>query len=128
MARHNREGRGLDQLGDLWRISYQPDWFRFVKLSRPIPGGRRSSRTLCRNPARAADAEPGRAIRTRITSADGSVDFAVSLEDRDQVVDHIIIAVRRRRGRTMELLKFAVHGALPARRRRPVPKLPRRRR
>ena len=81
MARHNREGRGLDQLGNLWRISYQPDWFRLLKLSRPVPGGRRSSRTLCRNPARTADAEPGRSVRTRITAADGSVDVAVSIED-----------------------------------------------
>ncbi|WP_420633873.1 hypothetical protein [Candidatus Palauibacter sp.] len=116
MARHNREGRGLDQLGNLWRISYQPDWFRLLKLSLPLPGGRRSSRTLCRNPARAADAEPGRSVRTRITAADGSVDIAVSLEDRDHVVDHIIIGVRRKRGRKTEVLKFAVHGGLPRRR------------
>ncbi len=116
MARHNREGRGLDQLGNLWRISYQPDWFRLLKLSLPLPGRRRSSRTLCRNPARAADAEPGRSVRTRITAADGSVDIAVSLEDRDHVVDHIIIGVRHKRGRKTEVLKFAVHGGLPRRR------------
>ncbi|WP_419939756.1 hypothetical protein [Candidatus Palauibacter sp.] len=116
MARHNREGRGLDQLGNLWRISYQPDWFRLLKLSLPVPGGRRSSRTLCRNPARTADAEPGRSVRTRITAADGSVDVAVSIEDRDQVVDHVIIGIRRKRGRKTELLKFAVHGGLPKRR------------
>jgi len=116
MARHNREGRGLDQLGNLWRISYQPDWFRLLKLSRPVPGGRPSARTLCRNPARTADAEPGRSVRTRITAADGSVDVAVSIEDRDQVVDHVIIGIRRKRGRKTELLRFAVHGGLPQRR------------
>ena len=116
MARHNREGRGLDQLGNLWRISYQPDWFRLLKLSRQVPGGRRSSRTICRNPAHAADAEPGRSVRTRITAADGSVDVAVSIEDRDQVVDHVIIGVRRERGLETELLRFVVQGGLPKRR------------
>lgn len=118
MARHNREGRGLDQLGNLWRISYQPDWFRLLKLSRPLPGGRRrSSLTLFRNPARAADANPGRAVRTRITSADGSVDIAVSLEDRDHIVDHIVVGIKQKRGRRTEILKFHVHGGLPAGRR-----------
>ncbi len=116
MARHNREGRGLDQLGNLWRISYQPDWFRLLKISRPLPGGRRSSLTLFRNPARGAEAEPGRAVRTRITSADGSVDVVISLEDRDAVVDHIIVGIKQKRGRKTEVLKFVVHGGLPRRR------------
>lgn len=114
MARHNREGRGLDQLGNLWRISYQPDWLRRVKLSRPLPDGRRrSSLTLFRNPARRAEAEPGRAVRTRITSADGSVDISLSLEDRDALVDHLIVGVRKKRGRKTELLKFVIQGGLP---------------
>lgn len=124
MARHNREGRGLDQLGNLWRVSYQPDWFRLLKVSRIVAGGRRSSRTLYRNPAGAAETEPGRAIRTRITAADGSVDVTVTIEDRDQVVDHIIIAVRQKRGRVSELLKFLLQGALPRRRSRPSPPEP----
>ena len=114
MARHNREGRGLDQLGNLWRISYQPDWFRLIKLSRPLPGDRRrSSVTLFRNPAPRAEAEPGRSIRTRITSADGSVDVELALEDREALVDHIVLGVKKKRGRATELLKFAIYGALP---------------
>ena len=114
MARHNREGKGLDQLGNLWRVSYQPDWFRSIKLSRPLPAGRRrSSQTLFRNPARHAEAEPGRVVRTRISSADGSVDVALSLEDRDSVVDHIVIGVKRKRGRKTDVLKFIVQGGLP---------------
>ena len=114
MARHNREARGLDQLGNLWRISFQPDWFRFLKISRPLPKGRRrSSLTVIRNPARAAEASPGRSIRTRITSMDGEVDVAVSLEDRDMVVDHVVVAVRRKRGRKTELVKFFIQGGLP---------------
>jgi len=55
-------------------------------------------------------------VRTRITAADGSVDVAVSIEDRDQVVDHVIIGIRRKRGRKTELLRFSVHGGLPKRR------------
>ena len=113
MARHNREGRGLDQLGNLWRISYQPDWFRMLKISRSLPGRRRSSRTIFRNPARQAEAEPGRSVHTRITSADGTVDVAFSLEDRDAVVDHVVVGIRRKQGRSTEVLKFVVHGGLP---------------
>ena len=57
MARHNREARGIDQLGTLWRISYQPDWLSRIKISRQLPGDRRRSMvTLFRNPARRAEA------------------------------------------------------------------------
>ncbi len=115
MARHNRESRGLDQHGDLWRISYQPDWLRYVKISRELPGGRRrSSLTLFRNPARQAHSEPGKEIRTRITAADGSVDVTVSLDDREGAVDHVVLGMRRRRGRKTELVKFTIQGGLPA--------------
>ncbi|MDH3732876.1 MAG: hypothetical protein OEU54_05045 [Gemmatimonadota bacterium] len=118
MARHNREGRGLDQLGNLWRISFQPDWLKHVKISRPLPKGRRrSSLTLFRNPARAAQSDPGRSIRTRITSLDGEIDVEVSLEDRDLVVDHVVLAIRRRHGRKTELVKFVLQGGLPRTRR-----------
>lgn len=114
MARHNREGRGLDQLGNLWRISFQPDWLKQVKISRHLPRGRRrSSLTIFRNPARAAEADPGRSIRTRITSADGEVDFEVALEDRDLIVDHVVVALRKKHGRKTELVKFVLQGGLP---------------
>ncbi len=114
MARHNREGRGLDQLGNLWRISFQPDWLKKIKISRDLPDGRRrSSLTLFRNPETQAKAAPGREVRTRITSADGKVDVTVSLDDRDQVVDHIVVAIKQKRGRKIELLKFIIQGGLP---------------
>jgi len=118
MARHNQEGRGLDQLGNLWRISFPPDWLRQVKISRELPGGRRrSSLTLFRNPARMAKASPGRSIRTRITSADGKVDVEISLEDKDLVVDHVVLGIKRKRGRKTEVLKLIVQGGLPPARR-----------
>jgi hypothetical protein len=114
MARHNREGRGLDQLGNLWRITFQPDWLKQVKISRDLPGDRRrSSLTVFRNPARVAEGDPGRSIRTRITSADGKIDVEIALEDRDFVVDHIVLAIKRKKGRKTELVKFMIQGGLP---------------
>lgn len=114
MARHNREGRGLDQQGNLWRISYQPDWLKHVKISRELPGDRRrSTLTLFRNPAKRAESEPGRSVRTRITSADGSVDVSLSLEDRNEQVEHIVVGIRRSRGRKSELVKLVIQGGLP---------------
>jgi len=125
MARHNQEGRGLDQLGNLWRISFPPDWLKQVKVSRDLPDGRRrSSLTLFRNPARMAKAKPGRSIRTRITSADGKVDVEIALEDRDLVVDHVVVGIKRKRGRKTELVKFVVQGGLPRPRRLEIPKKP----
>lgn len=115
MARHNREGRGLDQQGNLWRVSYQPDWLRQVKISRELPDGRRrSTLTLFRNPARRAEAEPGRTVRTRISSADGSIDVELALEDRHDVVDHFIVGIKHKRGRKTELIKLVVQGGLPS--------------
>lgn len=118
MARHNQEGRGVDQHGNLWKIGYQPDWLRQVKISRELPDGRRrSSLTLFRNPTRQALAAPGKSIRTRISSLDGSVDVQISLEDRDSVVDHVIVGVKRKRGRKTETIRFVIQGGLPAPRR-----------
>ena len=52
MSRHNRDARGVDQLGTLWRISYQPDWLEQVKVTRTLENGRQSTKTLFRNPER----------------------------------------------------------------------------
>lgn len=113
MARHNREGKGVDQHGDLWVISYQPDWLKRVKISRQLPGGRRrSSLTLFRNPARRAAEEPGKVIRTRIAAADGSVDIRLALEDRDSVVDEVTLVSRRGAGRRREEIRFHIQGGL----------------
>ena len=114
MARHNRDAKGVDQQGDLWHISYQPDWLRRVKISRQLPkGGRRSMLTLFENPARRAEAEVGKTVRTRISAADGSADFEISVEDRSDVVESIIIETRRKRGRRRERIKFVLHNRMP---------------
>jgi hypothetical protein len=113
MARHNREGRGIDQHGELWKISYQPDWLRQVKISRELPDGRRrSSLTLFRNPARVAEGSPGKIVRTRITAADGSLDFQVSLENRQTEVDELVVSLWKHRGRTRERVKFILQGGM----------------
>ena len=113
MARHNREGRGVDQHGELWTVSYQPDWLRRVKISRELPDGRRrSSMTLVENPANRAEDEPGKVVRTRIAAADGSVEFQIALEDRDRIVDRIEVHLRKRPGRKSELIKFNIDGGL----------------
>lgn len=113
MARHNREGRGIDQHGELWKISYQPDWLRQVKISRELPDGRRrSSLTLFRNPARTAESSPGKVVRTRIAAADGSLDFQLSLEDRGRDVDELIVSLWKKRGRKRERVKFVLQGGM----------------
>ncbi|MCL7972848.1 MAG: hypothetical protein M8866_12290 [marine benthic group bacterium] len=118
MARHNREARGVDQLGTLWRISYQPDWLSRVKISRQLPGDRRRSMvTLFRNPARRAEASPGRVVRTGISAVDGSADFRVSVEDPEGVVDSVIVVTRRKRGRKKEVVKYVLESRLPPPRR-----------
>lgn len=113
MARHNREGRGLDQHGDLWIVSFQPDWLRWVKISRELPDGRRrSTLTLFRNPQRRAKDRPGRVVRTQVRAADGSASFQVSLEDRKGLVRRIEVEVEKPRGKHEERIKFILEGGL----------------
>ena len=107
MARHNREARGVDQLGTLWSISYQPDWLSRIKISRQLPGDRRRSMvTLFRNPARRAEASPGKVVRTGVSAVDGSVDFRVAVEDPDGVVEGGEAAVEP------PIVQLAPHGGL----------------
>jgi len=79
VARHNREGTGQDQLGFEYRVSYQPDWLRHVKVARALASGRQSTMTLFRNPQRAATEAPGRLVRTRITCEAQGLDVEVAV-------------------------------------------------
>jgi hypothetical protein len=86
MARHNRDGKGTDQRGYDYSISYQPDWLRQVKVTRNLKGGRQSTKSLFRNPSNQREALPGERVRTRIVSAAQDIDFEVTVESRDQSV------------------------------------------
>ena len=90
MARHNRDARGEDQRGRLYDISYQPDWLRQIKVTRDLESGRQSTKTLFRNPARAEQA-PGRCVRTRVSSPEQKLDFAIEVDDPQGVVTRIIV-------------------------------------
>ena len=105
VARHNRDGSGADQRGFRYGVSYQPDWLKLVKVTRQLETGRQSTKTLFRNPSPGPEAEPGERIRTRITSADQSLDFEVALNDPRGAVRRIRIAyeVPGENGRSEEI-------------------------
>lgn len=90
MARHNRDGTGEDQRGRSYRISFQPDWLRQIKVTRTLESGRQSTKTLFRNGEPRED-EPGPRVRTRVTSAEQGLDFEIAIEDPRQVVRRIIV-------------------------------------
>ena len=90
MARHNRDGKGEDQHARTNLISYQPDWFYQIKVTRDLESGRQSTKTLCRN-TDSPQAEPGPKVRTRIPSAELGLDFEVSLEDAGGVIRRITV-------------------------------------
>lgn len=97
MARHNREGEGADQLGRGYTISFQPDWFYQVKVTRDLDSGRQSTKTLFRN-EELPQADPGPRVRTRIQSKELGVDFEVTLEDANGVIRRVTIETVARGG------------------------------
>ena len=90
MARHNRDGTGEDQLGRSYSVSYQPDWFYQVKVTRDLDSGRQSTKTLFRNPE-PPQADPGPRVRTRIESEALGMSFEVTIEDPNGVVKRITV-------------------------------------
>jgi hypothetical protein len=92
MARHNRDGHGADQRGFEYAVNFQPDWLRLVKVTRNLDTGRQSTKTLFRNPADSAEAEPGDRVRTRILSADQGLDFEVAVSDPHSAVTRVRVS------------------------------------
>ena len=92
MARHNRDGSGVDQRGFGYQVSYQPDWLRHVKVTRVLQTGRQSTKTLFRNPADRQEAPPGERVRTRIVSPDQGLDFEVAVTDVKAAVARVRVA------------------------------------
>lgn len=97
MARHNREGTGQDQLGREYQVSYQPDWFYQIKVTRDLDSGRQSTKTLFRNPD-LPQAEPGSRVRTRVECAELGVDFEVTLEDASGSIRRVTVETVASRG------------------------------
>lgn len=116
MARHNREGEGSDQRGFVYRISYQPDWLRHVKVSRALPTGRQSTVTLFRNPCTARRGRPGSRVRTRITCPEQGVDVEVIVCSGDRQVQRVAVACRVPgfEGNEAEEIVFTLENGLPA--------------
>lgn len=115
MARHNRDGKGTDQRGYEYDVSYQPDWLRFVKVTRDLETGRQSTKTLFRNPSDQAEAEPGDRVRTGVTSPDQGIEFEVSVHDPRGAVVRVRVAyqVIGEDGRKEEL-EFTFEDRLPS--------------
>jgi hypothetical protein len=90
MARHNRDGTGEDQLGRTYVVSFQPDWFYQVKVTRDLESGRQSTKTLFRNPD-SPQAEPGPRVRTRIDSEELGITFEITVEDPNGIVRKVTI-------------------------------------
>jgi hypothetical protein len=107
MARHNREGKGEDQLGRSYMVSYQPDWFHQIKVTRDLSSGRQSTKTLYRNPE-PPQAEPGPRVRTRIEAPELGLDFEVTLEDARGVVRRITIETVAPEGDRGEPVSFTI--------------------
>ena len=117
MARHNRDGHGADQRGHEYAISYQPDWLRLVKVTRDLETGRQSTKTLFKNPAEFAEAEPGDRVRTRVTSQDQGLDFEISVADPRALVTRIRVTCQvTAEDGSREEVEFSFDSDLPARR------------
>lgn len=92
MARHNREGVGVDQRGFTYRLSYQPDWLRHVKVTRCLPSGRQSTMTLFRNPAERRERSPGDRVRTHIACPEQGVDVEVMVLRGQKEVSRVTVS------------------------------------
>lgn len=115
MARHNRDGQGVDQRGYQYVIGFQPDWLRHVKITRDLETGRQSTKTLYKNPAEAREAEPGDRVRTQVMSGEQELDFEVTIADPNRAVRRIrvIYEMPGRDGRREEEIEFTLEGRLP---------------
>ncbi|TVP77691.1 MAG: hypothetical protein EA352_03175 [Gemmatimonadales bacterium] len=116
VARHNRTGQGEDQRGHVYRISYQPDCLRQVKVQRALPSGRRSTMTLFRNPATCREQPPGQHVRTRITCLEQGIDVEVSVRCSGESVQRVTLLCQvpaTQGGPTSEEVAFVVENGLP---------------
>jgi hypothetical protein len=90
MARHNREGEGEDQHGRRYRIGYQPDWLRQIKVTCDLDNGRQSTKTLLRNPEPPSQ-HPGPRVHTQVDAPELGLSFGLTLHDERRVIRRIIV-------------------------------------
>lgn len=115
MARHNRDGHGVDQRGYRHIIGFQPDWLRHVKITRDLETGRQSTKTLFKNPAETREAEPGERVRTTLVSEEQGIDFEVTIADPNRAIRRVRVAyvLPGRGGWREEEIEFTLEGLLP---------------
>lgn len=94
MARHNRNGTGVDQRGFLYRINYPPDWLERVRVTRNLPSGRQSTRTIFRNPSRNPEVDPGDLIRVRLESPEQDMVIETSVRTTPDRLEEIVLEWR----------------------------------
>lgn len=109
MARHNRDGRGSDQRGFDYEISFQPDWLQSIKVTRELESGRQSTKSLFRNPGYRVQ-PPGHRVRTRISSPDQGIDCEIVIGDPNGVVRRVIVETVTAEG---EEVVFTLEDRLP---------------
>ena len=104
MARHNREGKGQDQLGRTYAIRYQPDWLWRIKVTVKKPEGGSSTRILFRNTG--FPQEPVRGtVRTSIRCRELGLNLDVSVDAGDGRADGMTGTWKGRgKGRGTELV------------------------
>lgn len=115
MARHNREGKGVDQRGYEYSVSYQPDWLRQVRVTRNLESGRQSTKSLFRNPCDRSEAPPGSRVRTRIVCPEQDLDFEVTVEAGGKAVQQVQVTCSlppRRGARRGEEVVFTLENGL----------------
>ena len=113
MSRHNRNGTGVDQRGFRYRISYPPDWLERVQVTRRLPSGRQSTKTLFRNPAKSPEAGHGDLIRVTIESPEQDLAVEATVRADPERVGKIELQWRDHSDPGMGLVTFTLRGFPP---------------
>lgn len=93
MPRKNKSGKGKDQKGIGYTISYQPDWLKAFKSSRKDRKGEKGTVTVFQNPEKYRKEDPGKTVKTKVSSDEG-VDFTVTVDDPKRAIKRIRVEYR----------------------------------